>query len=434
MGGVGCGVAEVRWVVRGQPGGALGVGWRDGAERLGRVGCLVMAFGMPVSISITSLGAVMMLAGWLASFAFRSTLDYLRGSHVVRAIALLVMLATLGWLHSDAGFDHAMRVYTAYLKYGLAAVMAYQLRDAWWLHRAFLAFVAGITFTMVSTLVALWAPVPWAASQAAGFGNDLSVVSNYIVQSLTLVAFVWYAVGVGVESSTPPRRRITYLALVAVASFIVLFLLRGRTGLMALIMSIAAIVFVFSPKYRMPVTSAILLALGSLVYLSPTLWPNLQQGLGQLVDFKGMQDATNSWGARLSMYKLSLDLVGQAPLFGHGLGDYRTLSLAFYNSPSMQAISAVHPHNQFLFAWVELGLVALLAWVYLLWGVLRDCAGTAVGHRIFATGVMFTLLADSLFHAPVWMGNERNIFIVLLGLVTAASLNSKRAQQSNPDG
>jgi O-antigen ligase len=420
----------------GQPGGALGVGWRDGAERLGRVGCLVMAFGMPVSISITSLGAVMMLVGWLASFAFRAALDCLRGSHVVRAIALLVILATLGWLHSDADFEHAIRVYMAYLKCGLVAVIAYQLRDAWWLHRTFHAFVAGVTFTMVSTLVALWAPVPWAASQAAGFGNDLSVVSNYIVQSLTLVAFVWYAVGVGVgvEPSTSTRKRVAYFVLSAVAMFIVLFLLRGRTGLMALIMSVVAIAMVFSSKYRILVTSSVLLALSSLVYLSPTLWPNLQQGLGQIVDFKAMQDANNSWGARLSMYMLSLDLIGQAPLFGHGLGDYRTLSLAFYNSPSMQAISAVHPHNQFLFAWVELGLVALLAWVYLLWGVLRDCAGAAVGHRIFAIGVMFTLLADSLFHAPVWMGNERNIFIVLLGLVTAASLNSKRAQQSNPDG
>jgi len=218
------------------------------------------------------------------------------------------------------------------------------------------------------------------------------------------------------------------------ALFSVVFLLRGRTGLMAILLSAVVITLVFAPKYKILFGLSVLGALVGMVAWSPTLWPSLQQGWGQLLHFEGLQTATNSWGARLSMYLLSWDLISQAPLFGHGLGDYRTLSLAFYEDNAMQGISAVHPHNQFLFAWVELGLAGILVWCYLLWGIFRDSKSSSMAQQIFAMGVLLTLTADSLFHAPVWMGNERNIFIVLLGLSTAASLNSQQKSRSRYGG
>ena len=406
----------------------------QGAERIGRVGAVVMAFGMPTSMTITSLGAVMMLVGWLASLSFQDTLSYTRDSHVARGIGLMIIIATVGWFYADAEVRHTVRAYTSYAKYGLVVIMAYLLRDDLWLKRTFAAFVLGVIFTMACTILALWSPVPWAASQASGWGNDLSVVSNYIVQSLTFVGFIWYAVGVIADSASERNKRAVYLLLALGALFSVVFLLRGRTGLMAILLSAVVITLVFAPKYKILFGLSVLGALVGMVAWSPTLWPSLQQGWGQLLHFEGLQTATNSWGARLSMYLLSWDLISQAPLFGHGLGDYRTLSLAFYEDKAMQGISAVHPHNQFLFAWVELGLAGILVWCYLLWGIFRDSKSSSLAQQIFAMGVLLTLTADSLFHAPVWMGNERNIFIVLLGLSTAASLNSQQKSRSRYGG
>ncbi|MFZ9108172.1 MAG: hypothetical protein ACO20R_09740, partial [Burkholderiaceae bacterium] len=201
-------------------------GFCQGAERMGRVGAVVMAFGMPTSMTITSLGAVMMLVGWLASLSFQDTLSYTRDSHVARGIGLMIIIATVGWLYADAEVRHTVRAYNSYAKYGLVVIMAYLLRDDLWLKRTFAAFVLGVIFTMACTILALWSPVPWAVSQASGWGNDLSVVSNYIVQSLTFVGFIWYAVGVSADSASERNKRVVYLLLALGALFSVVFLLR----------------------------------------------------------------------------------------------------------------------------------------------------------------------------------------------------------------
>ena len=95
-----------------------------GAERIGRAGAVVMAFGMPTSMTITSLGAVMMLAGWLASLSFQDTLSYTRDSHVALGIGLMILIATVGWFYADAEVRHTVRAYTTYAKYGLVVIMA----------------------------------------------------------------------------------------------------------------------------------------------------------------------------------------------------------------------------------------------------------------------------------------------------------------------
>ena len=60
----------------------------------------------------------------------------------------------------------------------------------------------------------------------------------------------------------------------------------------------------------------------------------------------------------------------------------------------------VHAHNSYLELWIELGLVGLLVWLWIVWEVLR--AGTKRGTAVAIAAWVFVLhnLVDSSLYFP----------------------------------
>ena len=204
-----------------------------------------------------------------------------------------------------------------------------------------------------------------------------------------------------------------------------IFLSTGRVGAVALIASMLYVVW-YRFQLRGLVALSIVCSLG--IYLS---WgefgigARLAAGLQDLREFQGLQNSQTSWGARLSMYLLSLKFIAQAPIFGHGLGDYQTLAMAFYELPNMKAISGYHPHNQYLYLFVELGVVGLGLYLWLHFAIWNSNKESGKYWQTITIIFLIVLVVDSMFHAPFWMSGERNFFFPLIGLLAASGIHNR---------
>ena len=133
-----------------------------------------------------------------------------------------------------------------------------------------------------------------------------------------------------------------------------------------------------------------------------------------------------SIGARLSMWKESLLLFWDQPLFGHGTGSYRFLTESIFTDSVMCKISCVHPHNQFLFFGVEHGIVGVFLYGWLLLAIFRIANAVDLRNKLILYGLLAIISIDSFINSPFWISSERNFYITILALcMTSFYLNRK---------
>jgi O-antigen ligase len=87
-----------------------------------------------------------------------------------------------------------------------------------------------------------------------------------------------------------------------------------------------------------------------------------------------------SGSLRVSIWKSSLAMLRDHPIFGVGFDQFLNQFQAHYMPPDMKAESfTAHPHNIFLDYWLSLGIMGLIVLVWLLWRYFREAAN-AVRH------------------------------------------------------
>lgn len=96
----------------------------------------------------------------------------------------------------------------------------------------------------------------------------------------------------------------------------------------------------------------------------------------------------SSMGTRIDMAKAAWQIIGEAPVFGHGLGAYRDLATEVReNTPGMSIYVGrwKNPHNEILLVMVERGVFGLLSLVFL-FGVLATIYGRFLLHSDSVVG------------------------------------------------
>ena len=139
----------------------------------------------------------------------------------------------------------------------------------------------------------------------------------------------------------------------------------------------------------------------------------------------GMQKeiATNksSAGQRLEMYRHTLILIKQHPIFGRGTGsiegEYTNL---IKDDPSVFIRKVTNPHNQFLMTTQELGLIGLLiliAFWGLHWWQSYRLGGTEAGYLLRA--LIITTALGSAFNSLLLDSGDGRMYCILSGILLA---------------
>lgn len=392
--------------------------------RVSEVGLVVTMFGAATSISLVSIGYGLLLLGFVFERSYALKIRSFFDSPLAVPLCLLILWALVGATYSDAPAETLNRQITVFLRLTFAFLVFVSITRPDLVKTAWYSLIGGATFTAVSSFANVYAHLPWSVTQALGWGADHTVFYNYIWQSLIMAFTAAVALVVALrESAAPTWQRLLCGLLAAFCVLVILFLSEGRTGLVAFIF---AGLYIFWWRFRVAgvlAGGAVFAGALWIIWNETGMGLRLADGLAGIVHFDGLQHSMTSWGARLSMYLLSVRFISDAPVFGHGLGDYQTLAMAFYDTDAMRSVSGYHPHNQYLYLGVELGLIGLGIYLWLHWRIWRVAESLSRTWGAVINVFLITLIADSMFHAPFWMAGERNFFFPMLGLIAATGVH-----------
>ena len=166
------------------------------------------------------------------------------------------------------------------------------------------------------------------------------------------------------------------MSVVAAFLLFVQFSLSGRGPLVATCTTVILLLFLLhrhQPKKLLSNLAVVIVMMGAFAYHSSTFQDRFSQIETELVQSEQGENGT-SVGYRRAFYEVGLDAISQRPWFGYGTGMAQKAfaenaevyqggrfkdAASFYN---------LHFHNDFIEMGVYLGLLGILAYLFLLWG------------------------------------------------------------------
>jgi O-antigen ligase len=141
---------------------------------------------------------------------------------------------------------------------------------------------------------------------------------------------------------------------------------------------------------------------------------------------------TGPFYTRGHVWSASLRMLRDHPVFGAGLGGYQTV-MAPYRSTDPYNVPEPYAHNMFLSTWSELGLLGLVAFVWILgaliiqpWRAIGRAAGVQVP-LLWGTGAAFAMLvAHGIVDTPYWK-NDLSAEFWLLAAIQVVALRAVSA-------
>jgi O-antigen ligase len=314
-----------------------------------------VAISLPWSTSATSL----LVALWVVAVTL--TLDYESVRHVsLPQVALfpiaLVGLAFAGMLWAHVSWFqrlYGVEPFTKLLVLPLLLIHFSRTDRGDMVIAAF--FVSACVLLALSWLIALVPGLPWSAK---GYGVP---VKDYIIQSgiFTLCFFALLDRAL-VTWSKSYARSLLLIGLAIIFITNVFFVALARTSLVV----IAALLVLIGLRHferRALATFGI-----TVVALAVVAWstsPYLRFRVTHLVqelEQTGFNEMDNSSGARIQFWKMSMEIVREAPFVGHGTGSIQAMLAQNAGIQPDAPHAPTNPHNQVLAVAIPLGFVGVL--------------------------------------------------------------------------
>ncbi|WP_319782091.1 Wzy polymerase domain-containing protein [Oceanisphaera sp. IT1-181] len=202
---------------------------------------------------------------------------------------------------------------------------------------------------------------------------------------------------------------------VAVAGLVLVVLLQSRAGLYSLLVGLCLLLPVCWLRLTSRVQRGVLIAL---------VVCGTGAGLALLLHFDMHRRALAVYGelgVRYEIWQTTLGLVVQHIWLGVGYGNFES---AYYaEAGRLLALSGAvpampgdlhHPHNEVLMWWVEGGVITLLAWALLAWGILGVWLRLSAGERLAMLALCLPLFAHLMSEYPLGHSSVHWIWLLLV--------------------
>jgi len=204
-----------------------------------------------------------------------------------------------------------------------------------------------------------------------------------------------------------------------------LFLAIGRTGQIAFIVGVfvmSIIHFKITIKSFL-ISTLLLFSIFTTAYnVSDSFKVRTDAGLSDIQKISDM-NLNSSWGVRVAYYIVTYDIVKNNPIVGVGLGDYKdqitlmleTQEYPYLNENTKKFMKKFHPHNQYLFILIQMGIVGLILFLYIIYQLFRlriDNLEVKELSILFATIFFVGCIPEPLLAKQFTLG----LFILFIGL------------------
>jgi O-antigen ligase len=312
---------------------------------------------LPWSTSATSI----LVALWVIAVALALDGASLRRVGLMPAAALpiaLVLLAVAGVLWAGVAWPERLAGVVPFLKLLVIPLLFMHFGGTGRGEPVLIAFFASACVLLaLSWLLALIPQIPW-STKFHGVP-----VKDYIIQSgvFALCSFALADRAIAVWGKSHAKS----VFLVGVAFIFmsnIVFVALGRTSLVVIAVLFALFGIRHFKRRALAAFVAAGLALAAVAWSTSPYLRFRVMHIAEELDGSRAKANDTSAGLRVGFWKMSLSIVRDAPLFGHGTGSTQTMLVQRAAADPAAPTGATNPHNQILATAIPLGLcgVALL--------------------------------------------------------------------------
>jgi len=213
-----------------------------------------------------------------------------------------------------------------------------------------------------------------------------------------------------------------------------LFLAIGRTGQVAFIVAMFVMMII---HYKLNIKSILLsLIILSTIFatayqISDSFKMRANSGIKDIQNIQKM-NLNGSWGIRVAYWITTFDIAKQNPILGVGIGDFKdetthilkTYNYHYLNQETKKFMGKNDPHNQYLLILLQMGIVGLIIFLYLIYQILKLNIETKEIKELsilFVTIFFVSCFAESLFFNQFSI----SLFVLFTGLFIASANSNK---------
>ncbi|MEW6610944.1 MAG: O-antigen ligase family protein [Patescibacteria group bacterium] len=256
----------------------------------------------------------------------------------------------------------------------------------------------------------------WAASATRrvtsiyGYPNALGLYAVPIL-ILTLGQFT--------KSQNHKITKITLLTLFITTMTSIIFI-RSKGALLALITGIVLFFLLNAKKKFITMGMLLFIAIGGIIIFKDSI---------NLRGFSTVQGG-DSISVRLTQYRETWEMLRTHPLTGAGLRGYQTAMIPYHQQNYIEIF--LYPHNIFLAMWSELGLLGLIAFLWLLFQFFKTIINQSNNKSIHyaAAASMCALLVHGLVDVPYFKNDLAVLFWILIALSMMQVQPSRQIQKN----
>jgi O-antigen ligase len=317
----------------------------------------LLAFVLPLSTSAVSVTAVLIFVCWVAEGKFREKFQEIVTNPLCLAILVYVVVLLVGLCWTDFladGLEAVRKRWKIFMVPIFLTALQWE-RRSWYIT----VFIAGVIVTMGVVSLDSFSLLPTITLSHPIQFNTATVQLQYT----PMLAFAIYLLIHQLLWGGVKGVRWWWLLILSVVLIINMFTTRGRAGHLAFFVLMALLLIQY---YRRNVAKAVILAavlLPLTFFAAYRISPVFQERMTEIQhDLKILdQDTNTSVGLRLHYWKISWRLIQESPWFGVGTGGFARVYGEMNTKVSPGVVPINNPHNQYVFAAAELGVLGLLS-------------------------------------------------------------------------
>lgn len=386
---------------------------------------------VPLSRAAASVFGLAICILFLLSGNWVHRFKRLQSNYLTTPLMALCSLLLLGYVYSVGSGQDKLEHLLSYSRFLLIFILIACLDTSEWRSRCWQALSLACILVVASSVLSIWWQLPWGKNLDRGLGGNHAIFANHLWQNVLVSFFVCLCLFKAKFHSTRSGQW-TWLLIAAASILSIFFLVQGRTGQLTAVVSIMLLVFIFL-KYKQRLITFILTALAFIVIFSSSdvAHQRFEKAANEIHDYTVHKEHNNSSvGLRLHNWNINSKLVFDRLLFGYGSGSYATVAEKAFNDPVVCSTNCTHPHNQFLYFFVENGFFAMLAFVWLLVRlVLLGWRADAHSYEKLALPFTCVLFLHSLVDSPFVVGMDRAFYTSMIGLLAAGTTHFPKPRQ-----
>jgi O-antigen ligase len=378
---------------------------------------VALGFSLPLSTGGTSmlLGVILLL--WIIGGDYRAKFQVIRYHPLAVASLVLFGLYVLGLFYGKP----STRVIFDVSHFLLLALFIPLFGNSRLRQHALWGFLSAMLLLLILSYLAWFHLLPQIAFLDIKPGDPL-VIQDRVTYGLFMAfgAFFW-AVEAYFSKSRP--KRIVLLILSALAVFNVLGMINAKTAYLVLPILLGYFL-IRQWRWRGAVTFFLaIVLLAAMAYNLPTnpLHQRIVEAVKEFKQWQPDQAEETSTGLRLEFYRYSLKIVRDHPLLGVGVGGFAEAYAKQIKDPKMARSD--NPHNEYLLVATQLGLIGLVALLYLFYTQWRLAPLLPMPKdTILARGVVLAFMVGCLFNSFLTDYDE-GVFFIWISTLLFSGLN-----------